>query len=155
MVHDWEWTLVGRMALAGVLGYAIGFERELRGKSAGERTFALIGLGTAALVSLGTELGADGASRVIQGVTAGIGFLGAGLIFQREQGMVLGLTTAAAVWAVAAVGVLVGAGAYVAAIAGTVLAVFILVLDKLPVIRRVEPRRLREEQGDPPMPHED
>jgi putative Mg2+ transporter-C (MgtC) family protein len=155
MVHDWEWTLVGRMAVAGVLGYAIGFERELRGKSAGERTFALIGLGTAALVSLGTEFGIDAASRVIQGVAAGIGFLGAGLIFQREQGMVLGLTTAAAVWAVAAVGVLVGAGAYVAAIAGTVLAVFILVLDKLPVIRRVEPRRLREEQGDRPMPHED
>jgi putative Mg2+ transporter-C (MgtC) family protein len=155
VVHDWEWSLVGRMALAGVLGYAIGFERELRGKSAGERTFALIGLGTAALVSLGTEFGLDAASRVIQGVAAGIGFLGAGLIFQREQGMVLGLTTAAAVWAVAAVGVLVGAGAYVAAIAGTVLAVFILVLDKLPVIRRVEPRRLREEQGDRPMPHED
>jgi putative Mg2+ transporter-C (MgtC) family protein len=153
-VHDWEWTLVGRMALAGVLGYAIGFERELRGKSAGERTFALIGLGTAAIVSLGMELGGDPASRVIQGVAAGIGFLGAGLIFQREQGMVLGLTTAAAVWAVAAVGVLVGAGAYVASIAGTVLAVFILVLDKLPVIRRVEPRRLREDQGERPT-HED
>jgi putative Mg2+ transporter-C (MgtC) family protein len=155
VVHDWEWTLVGRMALAGFLGYAIGFERELRGKSAGERTFALIGLGTAALVSLGTEFGIDAASRIIQGVAAGIGFLGAGLIFQREQGMVLGLTTAAAVWAVAAVGVLVGAGAYVAAVAGTVLAVFILVLDKLPVIRRLEPRRLREDQGDRPVPHED
>jgi putative Mg2+ transporter-C (MgtC) family protein len=155
MPQHWEWTLIGRMALAAVLGYAIGFERELRGKSAGERTFALIGLGTAALVSLGTELGPDPASRVVQGVAAGIGFLGAGLIFQREQGMVLGLTTAAAVWAVAAVAVLVGAGAYVPAIAGTALAVLILVLDKLPVIRRVEPRRLREEQTDRPAPHED
>jgi putative Mg2+ transporter-C (MgtC) family protein len=154
-VETWEWTLVGRMALAAVLGYAIGFERELRGKSAGERTFALIGLGTAALVSLSTEFSPDAVSRVIQGVAAGIGFLGAGLIFQREQGMVLGLTTAAAVWAVAAVGVLVGAGAYIAAVAGTVLAIFILVLDKLPVIHRIEPRRLREDPGDRPMPHED
>jgi putative Mg2+ transporter-C (MgtC) family protein len=154
-VETWEWALVGRMALAAVLGYAIGFERELRGKSAGERTFALIGFGTAALVSLSTEFSPAGVSRVIQGVAAGIGFLGAGLIFQREQGMVLGLTTAAAVWAVAAVGVLVGAGAYIAAIAGTVLAIFILVLDKLPVIRRIEPRRLREDPGDRPMPHED
>jgi putative Mg2+ transporter-C (MgtC) family protein len=143
------------MALAAVLGYAIGFERELRGKSAGERTFALIALGTAALVSLGAEFGPDATSRVIQGVAAGIGFIGAGLIFQRERGTVLGLTTAAAVWAVAAVSVLVGAGAYVAAILGTVLAVFILVLDKLPLLRRVEPRRLREEQAEPPAPDED
>jgi putative Mg2+ transporter-C (MgtC) family protein len=154
-VHAWEWTLVGRMALASVLGYVIGFERELRGKSAGERTFALIGLGTAAMVALGFQLSGDAASRVIQGVAAGIGFLGAGLIFQREAGTVLGLTTAAAVWAAAAVGVLCGSGAYVAAVAGTVLAALILVLDKLPVIRRVEPRRLREEQGKPPRPHED
>jgi putative Mg2+ transporter-C (MgtC) family protein len=153
--HEWEWAAIGRMALAAALGYAIGFERELRGKSAGERTFALIALGTAALVSLGSEFGVAAASRVIQGVAAGIGFIGAGLIFQREQGMVLGLTTAAAVWAVAAVGVLVGAGAYVAAILGTLLAVFILVLDKLPVIRRVEPRRLREEQAEPGTPDED
>lgn len=154
-MHVWEWELIGRMALAAVLGYAIGFERELRGKSAGERTFALIGLGTAAMVSLSTEISGDAASRVIQGVTAGIGFLGAGLIFQREQGMILGLTTAAAVWAVAAVAVLCGAGAYVAAVAGTGFAVLILELDKIPGIRRVEPRRLREEQGGGPVKHED
>jgi putative Mg2+ transporter-C (MgtC) family protein len=145
-VETWEWTLVGRMTIGAVLGYAIGFERELRGKSAGERTFALIGLGTAALVALGVQFSNDGASRVIQGVAAGIGFLGAGLIFQQKRGTVIGLTTAAAVWAVAAVGVLVGAGAYVAGILGTALAVFILVLDKLPMARWIEPRRLRGDQ---------
>ncbi len=145
-METWEWTLVGRMTLAAVLGYAIGFERELRGKSAGERTFALIGLGTAALVALGVQFSNDGASRVIQGVAAGIGFLGAGLIFQQERGTVIGLTTAAAVWAVAAVGVLVGAGAYVAGTLGTLLAIFILVLDRLPMVRRIEPRRLREDK---------
>jgi putative Mg2+ transporter-C (MgtC) family protein len=142
---DSDAMLVGRMALAALLGYAIGFERELRGKSAGERTFALIGLGTAAIVSLGSEISGDAASRVIQGVAAGIGFIGAGLIFQSDRGTVLGLTTAAAVWAAAAVGVLCGSGAYLPAIAGTVLAALILELDKIPFLRRVEPRRLREE----------
>lgn len=154
-MHGWEWELIGRMALAAVLGYAIGFERELRGKAAGERTFALIGLGTAALVAIGAEVSSDAVSRIIQGVAAGIGFIGAGLIFQREEGMILGLTTAAAVWTVAAVGVLAGAGIYVAAVAGTALAVLILELDRIPGIRRVEPRRLREEQGGGPVDHED
>jgi putative Mg2+ transporter-C (MgtC) family protein len=131
MAGDWE--LIGRMALAAVLGYAIGFERELRGKSAGERTFALVALGAAAVVGVAGAEFSDGTTRVIQGVVTGVGFLGAGLIFQREdRGMVIGLTTAAAVWAAAAVGVLAGVGAYVPAIAGTALAVIILVLDKLP-----------------------
>jgi len=157
-VHDWEAGLVGRMALAAVLAYAIGFERELRGKSAGQRTFALIGLGTAALVALGSQISGDALSRVVQGVAAGIGFIGAGLIFQPERGpergKVLGLTTAAAVWAAAAVGVLCGAGAYVAAIAGTALAALILELDKLPGLRRLEPPRPGNE-GQPDAPRED
>lgn len=151
-MQGWEWELVGRMALAAVLGYAIGFERELRGKSAGERTFALVALGAAAVTGVAREESPGSTTRVIQGVVTGVGFLGAGLIFQHERGIVLGLTTAAAVWAAAAVGVLVGAGVYVAAIAGTALAVLILVLDKIPGIRRVEPRRLRDEPGEPPTP---
>jgi putative Mg2+ transporter-C (MgtC) family protein len=148
-MQPWEWELIGRMALGAALGYAIGFEREFRGKSAGERTFALVALGTAAVTAIGQEAFGASSTRVIQGVMTGVGFLGAGLIFQREQGIVLGLTTAASVWAIAAIGVLAGSGAYVAAILGTALVVFILELDKLPVIRRVEPRRLRDEQrGD-------
>jgi putative Mg2+ transporter-C (MgtC) family protein len=83
---------------------------------------------------------------VIQGVMTGVGFLGAGLIFQREQGVVLGLTTAASVWAIAAVGVLAGSGAYVASIIGAALVVFILELDRLPLLRRVAPRKIRDEQ---------
>jgi putative Mg2+ transporter-C (MgtC) family protein len=154
-MHGWEPELIGRMALAMVLGYAIGFERELRGKSAGERTFSLIGLGTAAIVGIASEISGDAVSRVIQGVAAGVGFLGAGLIFQREQGMILGLTTAAAVWAVAAIGILVGAGAYVAGVASTAFVILILEVDKVPGLRRIEPRRLREEQGGPDAPHED
>jgi putative Mg2+ transporter-C (MgtC) family protein len=146
-VHEWEWTLVGRMALAAALGFVIGFERELRGKSAGTRTFALIGLGTAGIVALGAELSGSALSRIVQGVAAGIGFIGAGLIFQRERGMVHGLTTAAAVWAAAALGVLCGAGLYVAAIAGTALVLLVLELDEIPGLRRLDAGRLRGELG--------
>lgn len=153
-MEPWEWELIGRMALGAALGYAIGFEREFRGKSAGERTFALVALGTAAVTALSQEAFGAGSTRVIQGVVTGVGFLGAGLIFQREQGIVLGLTTAASVWAIAAIGVLAGSGAYVASILGTALIVFILELDKLPLLRKVEPRRLREEQRNNAKPED-
>jgi putative Mg2+ transporter-C (MgtC) family protein len=145
-MEPWEWELIGRMTLGAALGYAIGFEREFRGKSAGERTFALVALGTAAVTALGQEAFGAASTRVIQGVMTGVGFLGAGLIFQREQGVVLGLTTAASVWAIAAVGVLAGSGAYISSIIGTALVVFILELDRLPLLRRVAPRKLRDEQ---------
>lgn len=149
-MQNWEFVLVGRMALAAGLGWVIGFERELRGKSAGTRTFALIALGTAGIVSLGDEISGDALSRIVQGVFAGIGFIGAGLIFQRrQQGIVLGLTTAAAVWAAAAIGVLSGAGAYLSAVAGMALVVIVLEFDEIPGLRRLEARRLRDElSGD-------
>lgn len=140
-----EWALIGRMALAAALGYAIGFEREWRGKPAGERTFALIALGAAGFTALGVEEFFGEASRIIQGVVTGVGFLGAGLIFREPTGSVLGLTTAAAAWAVAAVGVLIGGGAYVAGIVATMLVLFILELNRLPVVRRFDARRKREQ----------
>ena len=106
-------AIIGRVALGAFLGYILGLDRALRGKDAGDRTFSLVALGSAAFVALGVELYPDSADRVIQGVTAGIGFLGAGIIF-RASGGVKGLTTAAALWTAAAVGCLVGAGLYVA-----------------------------------------
>jgi putative Mg2+ transporter-C (MgtC) family protein len=154
-VRHWELVLVGRMALAAGLGWVIGFERELRGKSAGTRTFALIALGTAGIVSLGDEISGDALSRIVQGVAAGIGFIGAGLIFQRRQGIVLGLTTAAAVWAAAAIAVLSGAGAYLPAVAGMVLVVLVLELDEIPGLRRLDARRLGEELGGESTPSGD
>jgi putative Mg2+ transporter-C (MgtC) family protein len=130
------------MALAAVLGFVIGYERELRRKSAGERTFALIALGTAGIVGLGATLSVDAASRVIQGVAAGIGFIGAGLIFRGSGSAVKGLTTAAAVWAVAAIGTLCGAGLYVPAVVSTLAVIVILELQWIPGLRRLDPSRL-------------
>ena len=145
-------TLIGRIALAALLGYAIGFEREYRGKAAGERTFALVSLGAAAFTGWGLERFPDSADRVIQGIVTGIGFLGAGIIFQREQGMVKGLTTAASAWAVASVGILAGSGDYGVAVATTLLVLLLLELAYIPGLRRIQASELREERQEPPQP---
>src|SRR5438093_1847605 len=137
MLQFSEWALIGRMALATGLGYAIGFEREWRGKPAGERTFALIALGAAGFTALGVENFPVSAEKVIAGVVTGVGFLGAGLIFRGDQGMLLGLTTAASMWAAAAVAVFVGAGEILIGIVATVLILVILEVQHLPVLRRL------------------
>jgi putative Mg2+ transporter-C (MgtC) family protein len=143
-------TIFGRAALAALLGFAIGLEREYRGKSAGDRTFALLALGAAAIVATGAELlGPDATSRVIQGVVTGVGFIGGGLIFRSEGGGVRGLTTAAGAWAATGVGILCGAGAYLAAPLTAALIVLILELESIPLLRRVHERA---EDGSRPQP---
>jgi putative Mg2+ transporter-C (MgtC) family protein len=132
-----ELVVVGRVALAAFLGYAIGLERAYRGKRAGDRTFALLALGSAAFVGLGVELFPYTADRVIQGVAAGVGFLGAGIIFQ-ARGAVHGLTTAAASWAAAAIGAVAGGGLYVAAVGVTMLTLLVLELHQLEILRRLD-----------------
>ena len=105
--------LFGRLLLATLLGALIGLNRESYGKPAGLRTHALVALGAATLTLVGLLLQASDSSapsRVLQGIVAGIGFIGAGVILHRPDGRgVEGLTTAA-IWIVAAVGVAAGAG---------------------------------------------
>jgi putative Mg2+ transporter-C (MgtC) family protein len=134
-VHD-QLVLFGRIALATGLGYVIGLEREYWGKTAGDRTFALLALGSAAFVGLGVEMFPLTADRVIQGVAAGVGFLGAGIIFRGEGGGPKGLTTAAASWGVAAIGALAGAGVIWTPIMVTALVMVILESARLPFIQR-------------------
>lgn len=144
-------TLLGRAALAALLGFLIGLERESRGKSAGERTFALLAFAAAAVSGLGALLlGPDSTGRIIQGVLAGVGFLGAGVIFRRGMGDVRGLTTAAGAWAATAIGVVLGVGAYLSGLLGAALILVILEIDVLPFLHRTnEPT---EEPGDPDPP---
>jgi putative Mg2+ transporter-C (MgtC) family protein len=121
-----EWELIGRLALTLVLSAAVGLEREYRQKSAGLRTHTLVGLG-AALFSLAGAYGFAGEggdfprdpSRVAAQVVTGIGFIGGGLIFVRQDA-VRGLTTAAGVWVTAAIGLAAAAGQGELAIAATV-----------------------------------
>lgn len=122
-------TIALRLMLAAVLGAAIGYERELRGKDAGLRTHILVSLGAAIfiLVPVTSGMQASEVSRVMQGVIAGIGFLGAGAILKQEKEQeVKGLTTAASIWVAAAVGLSSGYGREATAVASTVVALFVL-----------------------------
>lgn len=113
---DWSEILL-RLGVATLASGAIGLNRDLHGKPIGLRTLGLVGLATALVVTLANpqpiEPGhfSDGASRVIQGILTGIGFLGAGVIVHvSEHGKVHGLTSAACVWFTACIGVVCGAG---------------------------------------------
>jgi putative Mg2+ transporter-C (MgtC) family protein len=123
-----EFELFGKVLLAGFLGYIIGLERELMGSPAGDRTFSLVALGSALFTALsfdvfGTQDNDPG--RVAANVLTGVGFLGGGMIL-KEGGTVRGLTTAAGIWSVAAVGMAVGTERYVLAILSTALIMLVL-----------------------------
>jgi len=118
--------IILRLLLAVACSAVIGFEREAAQKDAGFRTHMLVGVGAAMFTIVGI-IGFDGdPSRVAAQVVTGIGFLGAGAIF-KEGATVKGLTTAAGLWAVAAVGMASGAGAIVLAVAGTTMVAIVLV----------------------------
>lgn len=123
--------LLLRLLLAAVLGGALGYEREQKGKAAGVRTHMLVAMGAALFVLVPQQGGMQlpDMSRVIQGVVAGIGFLGAGAIIKnRSEENVLGLTTAAGVWMTAAIGIACGLGRESTALLGTLLALGVLAL---------------------------
>jgi putative Mg2+ transporter-C (MgtC) family protein len=123
--------LVTRLLTAALLGGVIGFERELRQKTAGLRTNILIAIGSALFTLMSYELasGVQGADpgRLAAQIVTGIGFLGAGAIIRRDGG-VQGLTTAATVWVNAAVGVAAGGGEYHLAFIATIVTVVVLLL---------------------------
>lgn len=127
--------LLFRLVLAAVLGGAIGLEREFSGKPAGFRTNLLICVGATLLTELsitmplkwGREGGVYDPTRIAAQIVSGIGFLGAGTIMQ-ARGSVTGLTTAATLWVVAAIGMAVGSRAYVEAVGTTVVVMVALML---------------------------
>jgi putative Mg2+ transporter-C (MgtC) family protein len=137
-----EWDLIWRIGLALVLSASIGLDRELRQKSAGLRTYTLVGVGSALFMLISKygffdvlkpgEVILD-PSRVAAQIVSGIGFIGAGLIFVRRDS-VRGLTTAAGAWLTAAVGAAAGASLPVLAIA-TTLAYFAVVYVLAPLAR--------------------
>lgn len=144
-------TLLGRIAIGALLGYVIGFEREFRGKAAGERTFGLLALGAAAVTGVGVLFFPLSAEKLIAGVITGVRFLGAGLIFRERDmtghGQVLALTTAASSWAAAALGILADAGLYLSAGVGCVIVLAILELNRFPLYRRIDPSKVRHDEA--------
>jgi len=148
-----EAVIALRLALATVLGGAIGFERERRDRPAGLRTHMLTALAAAVFTILTFEIHAHLAQgpggtnadpiRIIEAVTAGVAFLAAGAIF-RSKGDVHGLTTGAGMWLAGAIGVACGAGYYILAVMATLLAAFILA-----ALRRLEHQLgIKDADGD-------
>lgn len=129
--------IILRLLLAAGLSAAVGYQRERFRKAAGLRTHVLIGVG-AALFTIVSIYGFNGAvdpSRVAAGVVAGIGFIGAGVIFRgmrgEEEERVAGLTSAACIWITAAIGLAAGAGMYLISAITTLIAAGILMVPKV------------------------
>ncbi|MGB7479805.1 MAG: MgtC/SapB family protein [Burkholderiaceae bacterium] len=141
---DWHvaLTMLGQILAALLAGGLIGLERSYHGRAAGFRTFSLVALGSCLLMVATTNphdwsppidaWARVDPSRVVQGIVTGVGFLGAGVIF-RDGFTVRGLTTAACIWVVSAIGVLFGTGFYLLGAAGTVLTLIVL-----SVFKRIE-----------------
>jgi putative Mg2+ transporter-C (MgtC) family protein len=123
-----------RLLLAGIFGGLVGLERELRGRQAGFRTNILVCLGSALTMMVSASLALHpwhtatsqytirvDPGRIAYGVMTGIGFLGAGVIMRERSGTIRGLTTAAALWCMAAVGLCVGFGLYLLSLCATLL----------------------------------
>lgn len=134
--------VVIRLLVAAILGGLLGLEREQQGKSAGIRTHMLVCMGAALFILIPQQAGITDSemSRVIQGVIAGIGFLGAGTIINRNnEQKATGLTTAAGIWFTAAIGIAVGLGQEQTAILCTTLAWIVLFV--VPIFSRAIPPR--------------
>jgi putative Mg2+ transporter-C (MgtC) family protein len=120
--------LLPRIALGFVLAYILGFERQLRGAPAGDRTFALVGAAAAAI----TAVAHSNSPQTVAGVVTGIGFIGGGVVFHMQGGLIRGITTAASIFAIAAVGIVIGYGHL---LLGTVVAGAVLLTLEIPHIR--------------------
>lgn len=132
---SWQ-GLAARLGLALLSGAILGLERELKGKSAGLRTYMLVSLGASFFILIPIQLdavrqNADAFSRVMQGIITGIGFVGGGVILHRsrnngEDPTVKGVTSAAAIWIAAALGTAAGCGLWELALMGAAISFFVL-----------------------------
>ncbi|MFH1237226.1 MAG: MgtC/SapB family protein [Candidatus Aenigmatarchaeota archaeon] len=123
-----EIEIVVKLVVAAGLGLILGFEREMHKRPAGLRTHSLICMGAALFTVLSMSIVGENvdASRIAAGIVTGIGFIGGGMIFKSDD-RVIGLTTAAEIWVVGAIGIAVGVGYYFAAGVATAIVLFILV----------------------------
>jgi putative Mg2+ transporter-C (MgtC) family protein len=141
----------GHLVVAVGLTYALGFERAIRGAPAGDRVFSLIGAGSG-VVGL---IAAHGAPNALAGAITGIGFIGGGLVFRRATGdgqVVVGLNTAAAIFAAAAIGAAAGQGRLLVAVVATVLTGFVLEIRHIRVLNVLDGRRWASRFADDEAP---
>jgi len=144
-----EAVLLWHILLAFMLSFAIGFEREIRGAPAGDRTYSLVGTGAAAI----TAVTIGPAPQAIAGIVTGIGFIGAGFVIHSQLGMLKGITSAATIFAVAAIGIVAGAGHAWLAVVLAALVLIDLELRQIPILRNLDSRRYVDRvRGDDAMP---
>ena len=134
MVTDTEILL--RLFIAAIAGGLIGFERKTVHKPAGLRTHMIVSMGAALFVLVTIRTTPNEVARIIAGIATGIGFLGAGAIFRAEN-HIKGLTTAASIWTVAAIGLTAGSGEYVLMAAATILVLLTLELNRIEFFREI------------------
>jgi putative Mg2+ transporter-C (MgtC) family protein len=149
-----ELDVAARLVLAFVLTFTLGFERGLRGSQAGDRTFSLIGVGSAIIGIL-----AEGAPNALAGAVSGVGFIGAGLVFRedvQQHAVLRGLTTAAAIFAAAGIGAAAGEGRPVIAVFATALVILCLEIRYARWLRALDSRRwmarFRSDEDPPAAP---
>jgi putative Mg2+ transporter-C (MgtC) family protein len=146
----------GHLVAAVALTYALGFERDLRGAPTGDRVFALIGAGAGAV----GIIAAHGAPNALAGAITGIGFIGGGLVFRRSIGdnqVIMGITTAAAIFAAACIGAAAGQGRLLVATVATALALLVLEMRHMKVLNLLDGRRwssrFSNDDSQEPDPH--
>lgn len=153
MLHG-DLHMLLRVLVAVVLAYLFGFERQLRGSQVGDRTFSMVGGAAAAI----TVVAYKTSPQAVAGVVTGVGFIGAGIVFQNRDGLIKGITTAAAVFAVAAMGVVCGYGHLVLAAVLGALLLLILEIQHLPFLRALDAAtysaRFRNDRSPPEVPPE-
>lgn len=142
------------LLVAVTLTYTLGFERDMRGAPTGDRVFALVGAG-GGIVGI---IAAHGAATLLSGAITGIGFIGGGLLFREADGaqqVVRGMTTAAAIFAAAAIGAVAGQGRLLIGVEGTALALFVLELRHIRFLRALDGRRWARyfREDDKPVQH--
>lgn len=147
---DWKMELVfsGRIIFAALLGALIGWDRERQGSDAGVRTCMAISIGACAFSLVSLHVSAGDVTRIAAQVVTGIGFLGAGVILQ-VQGRIAGLTTAATLWATAAIGMASAFGMYVLALLTTGLIYGMLVLHHMPGWKKFTRRHAAKRRQEP------
>lgn len=159
LIHSTDWySIAFRLVTAMVVGFLIGLNRQQGGRPAGIRTFMLVSMGAATFVMIPLQAEGDSVfattnalSRTLQGVTTGVGFLGAGLIFQQfaeenSAPKIKGLTTAACIWVAAGLGAAVGCGLWQMGLMGAVLT--LLTLSGMKRAKRFARVRLFSKQED-------
>jgi|SRR6478672_4357527 len=148
-------SLIPRLIVAVLVGAVIGWNRQVAGKPAGLRTHMLVSLGAAMIVLIPLQTSeahsSDAVSRAIQGVATGVGFLGAGEILHESiqgssQPKIKGLTSAAAIWTTAALGMVAGCGLWLTSLTSTLLVWLILAL-----VKRLEHLGLAHKEHDPSL----